>query len=132
MSGMKVSLAVLGTVLALSIAASDTEARHCRHQRHQQRSCCSQGHDVRHGHPDHGYSNHNNQNCCQQLDSNACCGMDQMQQSGSYPNQTSSHQTNAGYVTTPLAPASVSYAAPVVVHPPQSFDSHVVVPATEK
>jgi|GEM_PF-2107996 len=35
MFGLRLSLAVLGTALVLGSTASEAEARHCRHQRHQ-------------------------------------------------------------------------------------------------
>ncbi len=123
------SLAVLGAVLALGVAASDADARHCRHQRHQQRGCCSQVHHTGYGRSCNGYSSHSNQNCGQQMNSNACCGIDQSQQNGGYQNQMSGTQTNTGYVTTPLAPAPVSHAAPVVVNPPQPVVIQTVAPA---
>ena len=123
------TLAVLGTVLALGVAASDVEARHCRHQRHQHRACCTQVQHTGCSQSGCGYSGHNHQNCSQQMNSNACCGTDQWQQNGGYQNQMSSYQTNDGYGTTSAATATVPNAAPVAVNPPQPAVTQVEAPS---
>ncbi len=132
---IRFSMAVLGTILALGAAATDAEARHCRHQRHQQHGCGNQGGHMSYGQSGRcqsgcGYASNDNQNYSPQMNSNACCGVAQWQQNGSYQNPMSNSLTNAGYVTTPMASGSAATQGSGVATPPQPVENKLAKPST--
>ncbi len=155
MLGIRFSLAVLGTVLALSAAATDAEAGHRRHQCHQQQQChyqqhghqqhghqqqcyqqhqcCSQGHHTQHVHQSHsgyGHSGNDSHNCCQPMKSNACCGVDQWQHNGSCQNRVSNCQMSGGWGVISMTSAPAAHVTPVPQNPPPTTVNKVVAPAT--
>lgn len=77
---IRLSLAVLGAMLALGAAPSDAEARHCRHSRHQHHQQCGVSHN---NHAHHGHSQYGS----------ACCSTGSSDWDSGYHHGHSGHQS---------------------------------------
>lgn len=126
MFGVRVSLAILGTAVALGSMATEAEARHCRqsHRQHHQRHECHQRH---HGHhdqcnPGHSQNYHRTSHAGHHQGHHGsvgnCCESGGWQEMGNDQYPVMGHQSGLACCSVPAVMSPQRVVAPVIVTPP--------------